>query len=234
MSDRIDFERAWLSKLSQALDELAGRGVRAAVMDGSQGLSSASPREDVIAWTRGALERLGAQVDEETGQRILTRCACQYPPADLQDVRQRYRETNDVRVAHQMLQDRFERFLRETLQLEEALVENVVARGWGLAGVLEADRIVATKIPKSGGLRAYLAEEDPARRRALYCHCPRVRDVLRSGGTLPEVYCACGAGFYQAIWEEITQAPVEVEVLESVLTGGEVCRVGIYIRRRCE
>jgi hypothetical protein len=234
MSDQIDLERAWLSKLSQALDELAGRGVRAAVMDGSEGLSSASPRDDVIAWTRGALERLGAQVDEEIEQRILTRCACQYPPADLQEVRRRYRETKDVRIAHQMLQDRFERFLRDTLQLEETLVEDVVTRGWGLAGVLEADRIVATKIPKSGCLRAYLAEEDPARRRALYCHCPRIRDVLLSGETLPKAYCACGAGFYQGIWEEITQAPVEVEVLESVLAGGEVCRIGIYIRRRRE
>jgi hypothetical protein len=103
-----------------------------------------------------------------------------------------------------------------------------------VAGVLEAGRIVATKIPKSGCLRAYLAEEDLARRRALYCHCPRIRDVLLSGETLPKAYCACGAGFYQGIWEEITQAPVKVEVLESVLAGGEVCRVGIYIRRRRE
>lgn len=231
MTDSFDFERAWRSKLSSALDELAGGDVRAAVMRGGRGLSLDSPREDVIAWTRGALQRLSSRVDRETQHRIMTRCACQYPSADLEAVRQRYQETSDVRVAHQMLQERFERFLRETLELEDALVGDVVARGWGLAGVLETDRIIATKIPKSRNLRAYLMEQDPARRRALYCHCPRVRDVLRRGQTLPEIYCACGAGFYQGVWEEITQAPVRVEVLESVLAGGEVCRVGITLGR---
>lgn len=198
-------------------------------MRGSEALSSDSPREDVIAWTRSALHRLEARVDAGAQRRILNRCACRYPPAGLDAVRQRYRETRDVRIAHGMLRHQFEHFLRETLRLEEALVGDVLARGWGLAGILEADRIVATKIPKSGYLRAYLAEEDPARRRALYCHCPRIRDVLQRGETLPEIYCACGAGFYQGIWEEITQAPVEVEVLESVLAGGEVCRIGIYL-----
>ncbi|MGD1991893.1 MAG: hypothetical protein PVI59_01750 [Anaerolineae bacterium] len=229
MADQLDFERAWLGKLSSALDELAGQDVREVVMRGSVNLTSASPRADVISWTQSALQRLEARVDAEAQRQIMARCACQYSRADLQEVRRRYRQTNDVQAAHQMLQARFEHFLRQVLQLEQALIEDVVARGWGLAGILEGDRIVATKIPKSGSLRAYLAEEDPARRRALYCHCPRIRDLLKGGETLPETYCYCGAGFYQGIWEEITQAPVEVEVLESVLAGGETCRIAIYL-----
>jgi predicted hydrocarbon binding protein len=46
---------------------------------------------------------------------------------------------------------------------------------------------------------------------------------------LPEDYCYCGAGFYKGIWEEILGEPVEVEVLESVLQGGDVCRIAIHL-----
>jgi predicted hydrocarbon binding protein len=54
-----------------------------------------------------------------------------------------------------------------------------------------------------------------------------VRDALKTGETLSPTYCYCGAGFYQGIWETILQQPVEVELLESVLEGDEVCKVAI-------
>ncbi len=128
-----------------------------------------------------------------------------------------------------MLQEQFEAFLRDSLALEEAYVEEVVSRGWGLAGILEGRRILATKIPKSGYLAAYLVETDREKRMQLYCHCPRVRDVLKTGESLPATYCYCGAGFYKGIWEEILQEPVEVEVLGSVLARDEVCSIAIYL-----
>ena len=79
------------------------------------------------------------------------------------------------------------------------------------------------KIPKSGNLKQYMEEPDAAKRRKLYCHCPRVLEVIRTGGTLPPLYCYCGAGFYRDLWEEILQQPVEVEVLRSILMGDDVC-----------
>ena len=69
-----------------------------------------------------------------------------------------------------------------------------------------------------------MQESDPQRKRQLYCHCPRIRDVLQSGAYLSPTYCYCGAGYYKGLWEEITQRQVEVEVLESVLDGGDVAR----------
>jgi predicted hydrocarbon binding protein len=45
---------------------------------------------------------------------------------------------------------------------------------------------------------------------------------------VPRLYCYCGAGFYQDIWETVLGRPVEVEVLETVLEGGEVCRIAIH------
>jgi hypothetical protein len=230
MTVGLDFERTWLSKFAACLEEVVGEGVRQAVMAGSEGLSDQSDREEVIAWSQAAMERLEALVADE-GQRraIMTGCACQYPKAGLQAARETYAATRDLARVHGMLQAQFETFLRHTLHLPEEMVDDVVSRGWGLAGVLQDDRVLATKIPKSGFLVQYLEETDPDARRQVYCHCPRVRDALKRGQSLPRTYCYCGAGFYQAIWEEILQRPVEVEVLESVLDGGEVCTIAIHL-----
>jgi predicted hydrocarbon binding protein len=232
MSEGQDFERAWLAKLAGCLDEIAGEEIRKEVMTGSEGLSSQSSRQEVIAWTQRAMERLESLVDQESSKQIMTGCACQYPRSDLQEIRRQYEATKNVDLAHRMLQVKFESFLRDTLELSGELFEEIVGRGWGLAGVKKGNTIIATKIPKSGYLIEYMKETNPELKRQYYCHCPRVRDALKTSETIPPIYCYCGAGFYKGIWEEILQEPVEVEVLETVLKGDEVCTIAIYLPYR--
>lgn len=229
MSEQQDFERAWLARFSSRLDEIAGEGIGKEVMEGSEELSSQSSRQEVIEWSKQAMERLDSLVDEEKRKEIMTGCACQYPRSGLQRIRKRYEETKDIDLAHQMLQQRFESFLKNSLQLDDQLIEEIVDKGWGLAGVRKGSTITATKIPKSGYLLEYMKETDPDRKRQYYCHCPRVRDVLGTPETIPPTYCYCGAGFYKDIWEEILQRPVEVEVLETVLGGDEVCKIAVRL-----
>jgi predicted hydrocarbon binding protein len=229
MSERYDFERAWLDKLSGCLDQVVGVQVRQEVMAGSEGLSADSDRQAVIEWSQAAMARLDTVADEQARREVMTGCACQYPKSALQDVRRTYETTGDADLAHQMLQAKFEAFLRDTLGLSEEHFDEVVSRGWGLAGLKRGNTIIATKIPKSGYLVEYLNETNPERRRQLYCHCPRIRDVLKTKETLSPTYCYCGAGYYKGIWEEILQQPVEVELLESVLKGDEVCKIAIEL-----
>jgi predicted hydrocarbon binding protein len=225
----MDFESAWLAKFARSLDEVAGTRIRVEVMQGSDGLSSDSNRQDIVDWTRRAVERLETLVDEQDRKAIMTRCACQYPRSQLRGIRNEYQATKDIKAAHQLLQAQFESFLRETLHLNDELVEDIIGMEWGAAGRLEGRTIIATKIPKSGFLLEYMRETDPERKRQLYCHCPRIRDVLKTSETISSTYCYCGAGFYKGIWEEIVQSRVEVEVLESVLGGSEVCRIAIHV-----
>lgn len=232
MSREVDFERAWLKKLSTLLREVAGETIREEVMRGSASLSSASSRDEVIRWTQGAMEQLDTLVDERSRRAILTGCACRYPRAALQGAREAYEASGDTGLAHRMLQGQFEAFLQETLELDEELIEDVANRGWGSAGVKEGNRVIATKIPKSGNLIEYLREEDPAKKRQLYCHCPRVRDALKFSVRISPTYCYCGGGFYEGIWEEILQQPVEVELLESVLQGDDVCKFAVLLPPR--
>jgi len=229
MLEEHDFERAWLAKFSSCLDQIAGEEIRKRVMKGSDALTSESTREQVIDWTKGAMQRLDSLVEEQERKDIMAGCACQYPRSGLQEARRRYEETRDIDLVHQMLQGQFEALLRNTLELDEELIAEIVERGWGSAGVKKGNTIVATKIPKSGHLVEYMRETDPQKKRQLYCHCPRVRDALRASQAISPTYCYCGAGFYKGIWEEILQKPVEVEVLESVLQGDEVCRIAIRL-----
>jgi len=60
-----------------------------------------------------------------------------------------------------MLQEQFEAFLKNTLNLSDELMQEIVRRGWGSAGVKDGNTIIATKIPKSGYLVAYMEETDP-------------------------------------------------------------------------
>jgi len=164
MSERRGFEQMWLAKLSGCLDEVAGEEIRKEVMAGTSDPSTAV----VIQWTREAMERLEALAGEERSRSVMMGCACQYPKSDLQEIKRTVQATGDLNLAHRMLQERFETFLRDTLSLSEELVANVVQRQY-------------------------------------YCHCPRIRDVLKGGETIPVLYCYCGAGFYKGIWEEILQ-----------------------------
>jgi hypothetical protein len=232
MSEEFDFERYWLDKFSSCLEHFAGETIRDQVMQGSQGLTMESDRREVVTWSCLAMQRLDELTDDQQRHDIMTGCACQYPKEDLVEVRQVY-QRNGLQAAHQLLQERFERFLGDTLQLEPSMIEEVVRRGWGLAGELQGNKIIATKIPKSGHLIDYLNESDPDKQRAYYCHCPRVREAIRwSHGDSPvlsSTYCYCGAGYYRGIWERILEQRVEVEVLESVLQGDQACKIVIYL-----
>jgi len=226
----FDFEKHWLAKFSECLGEIAGENIQNEIMKGSEELSKNSNRGEVINWSKESMEKLDSLVDEKRRIDIMTGCACQYPKSDLQEIRKIYEETKDIDVVHQMLQKQFISFLKNSLRLDAELVEAIVNRGWGLAGIKKGNTIIATKIPKSGNLLEYMKETDPERKRALYCHCPRVRDVLKtSDRRLSTTYCYCGAGFYKGIWEEILQKLVKVKVLETVMKGDDVCKIAVYL-----
>lgn len=229
MSAERDFERSWLKKFSGCLDTIAGEEIRKTIMEGSESLSDNSNRQEVITWSKLAMEKLDSLVDKESRREIMTGCACQYPKSDLKPIREAYEKIGDVNLAHRMLQEQFESFLKNILKIKSELFEEIVNRGWGAAGVKKGNTITATKIPKSGDLLEYMEETDPEKKRQLYCHCQRMKDVLMSSETISSTYCYCGAGYYKGIWEEILQKPVKVELLASVIRGDDVCAVNIYL-----
>jgi len=232
MSDKtpsLDFESAWQSKLTSGLDQHLEPKERDRVLTGGELLTMESSPKDKIIWSCEMLNRLEEVAGEKARQDIMTGCACQYPKADLDPARDIFLKTRDVDQVIDLLQAKFEGFLRDILKLDEELIHELIRRGWGVAGVREGRKIVSTKIPKSSYIVEYFKAENPLEKRKLYCHCPRVRDGVGDDPQLPLEYCYCGAGFYQGIWETILQVPVQVEVLESVMMGGDVCKIAIHL-----
>ena len=232
MSDtttHLDFELAWQDKLKTGLDQYLESKEQDRILAGSELLTMESPTKDKVVWTCEMIGRMGEFTSEEAIQDIFESCHCAYPSEDLLDVKMTYRLFGDIDTALSMLQEKFEAFLREVIGLEEKFMQKIIAGDWGLAGVRKGDRIIATKIPKSGYLVDYFESVDPVEKRKLYCHCPRVRDDVGEEPQLPLVYCYCGAGFYKEIWETILGEPVRVEVLESVMNGGNVCKIAVHL-----
>ena len=147
MSVEFDFEKYWLAKFVKCLDDVAGEEIRKEVIKGSERLSKNPNRGEVINWSKESMEKLDSLVDEKRRIDIMTGCACQYPKSDLQEIRKTYEGTKDIDVAHQMLQKQFISFLKNSLRLDAELVEAIVNRGWGLAGIKKGNTIIATKIP---------------------------------------------------------------------------------------
>lgn len=224
-----DFEGTWRRKYARQLEMRAGAAIRDQVLAGLMDTDQPDGELDVIAWTREVMLKMQSTLDKQSCCDVMTDCACHYPAEQLEPLRALYERTGDLKAVHSALQEQFESFLRETLELEEDRIDEIISLGWGAAGILEQGRIIATKIPKSGYLQQYLEENDPDLRRSIYCHCPRVRAAVGRGQELPQIYCYCGAGFYKNMWETILQEELNIEVLESVLSGGDVCRVAINL-----
>ncbi|UCD19633.1 MAG: hypothetical protein JSU64_00400 [candidate division WOR-3 bacterium] len=224
-----DFERHWLSRFSACLERSVGTGIRAKIMEGSEDLSDSTARSEVAAWSARAMALLDEHVEAAKRFDLMTGCACQYPRKELREIREKYEETSDIDVVLETLQKKFVSFLKDELKLSANIIEDMIRKGWGVAGRREGGKIIATKIPKSAYIADYLEESDPVKKRAIYCHCPRIRGALMSGVSISSTYCYCGAGYYRGIWEEILQEGVTVELLESVLKGDDVCTIAIHL-----
>jgi hypothetical protein len=78
--------------------------------------------------------------------------------------------------------------------------------------------------------KKYLHEKDQKMKRYYACHCPWVRESIKSGNIkISPNFCYCSAGFEKLPWDVIFDQPVEAHVVESVLKGNLVCKFAINI-----
>ncbi len=229
MSELAAFDRAWRAKLTKELDRVAGPGTREFVMAGEDALGAEPTPESVYLWTRDMLARMEKRLPEAARKDALNACGCWMGTGDLQELRELYASTGDLDLMLEKAGEGLLDYLRGC-GVSEKTVAEVRRRGWGWPGRRSGNMIRVTKIPFEGAIEAFFAEPDPAKRRAMnYCHCPRVRDILKTGKGLSTTYCHCSAGFYKKNFEEILGRPVDVEIVQTVLSGDEVCSFVIHL-----
>ena len=59
-------------------------------------------------------------------------------------------------------------------------------------------------------------------------YCSLVRG-LPADESLSLTYCHCSKGFVKKLWEAVLERPVEVELVQSVISGAEECRFVIHL-----
>ena len=95
-------------------------------------------------------------------------------------------------------------------------------------GVLQGNMVIKSKIPFAPV--KWLNETDSKMRRYYSCHCTLAREaILTNTSKSLAVFCYCSAGYEKLPLEVALDVPLEVEVLENVLDGGDRCRFAIKI-----
>lgn len=230
MSENFDFDKYWIGKLAKGISEEVGDTILSEVLEGSENISQDSLRNDVFEWSDKAIKKLESFADDVETKKILLSCACHQSQEALQKYRDLYVENDNINLVLQKMQADFEIFVKDVLELEDKYVQTIIDRKMGFAGIREGNKIIATKIPKSAFIKEWFEEKNTTKKRALFCHCPRIRDALEDNEKiLPKSYCYCGGGYYQNIWETILQKPVDIEILETVMHGDEVCKFAIIL-----
>ena len=228
-----DFIEAWQKKLYGSLLTYCGRDTADRIMNGYKKITTETEIEEIIRWTAEIIQKIEDECSPEMLHGIVTACACPYPRTKLQELRKIYVETVSIDRVLEVLQQQLMDSLRKGMLFEDFIVDRIAEWGWGVAGKRDGNRIIITKIPKSGHLRQYMIETDPQKKRELYCHCPRVRQAVQLDIELPASYCLCGAGYYLQIWETILERKVRVEVIESVCSGSDRCSFTIHLPEEC-
>jgi hypothetical protein len=215
-----DFETMWKTKMKKAINEEKNKDMSISY--------NFDTKEDPIDFTKKLIKDMRGSLSEERIERLFQKCACHMPTSKLDKAKEIYNLTGSIQKAHEVLQKQFIKDIKSYKQLSQDDLNMIVERGWGAAGILHGNYIVATKIPSR--FHEYFEEDDPVKKAFYYCHCPRVKKELLTNKDIDSIYCHCGGGFYQNIWETITSKPVKISVLKNLFDGNDVCQFKIEVQ----
>jgi hypothetical protein len=180
---------------------------------------------DPVQYSREMIASLKDLTVEDKIKNIMCNSACHMPHEKLDKAKKIYQNTGSIKLAHKQLLEDFKKDIKQYKQLSDTQVDDIVHRGWGAAGVIEQESIIATKIPSE--FHEYFKETDKRKKAYYYCHCPRIKKELLGDANLDSLYCYCGGGFYKDIWEFITEKDVKITVLKSLFDGQDTCQFKI-------
>lgn len=223
--------------LYKRVAEIFGKEVRDEVFKGKGKIAYGTPSPEKTAYMQPIIKRLQKTIGTRACKEFLATCLRDLPDRMFLDDRKEYSKINDI---DEFLVKKKEGFLArlEANQKEKRLffVQEITDDVLDLirnspeigAGKREGNKIYETKIPYMA--KKYLAEKDPTLKRYYACHCPWSRDAIKNGNIIPaQIFCHCSAGFMKKSWEFIFKQPLKVDVLETVLSGGECCRFAIHL-----
>jgi len=226
-----------LQNLSDKLKQAVGKDKHDEIFEGIELPRLGTHARDKPMVTRQVMERLEARLDEETLKEILS--SGLHAPEQkkyLRPERRKFLKSKGIdeylEKRHKEFVDELEKHAREktlffTQEIDGEVVEYIRNNPVIHSGVRQGDVIHVTKIPYMA--KKYLHEKDEKRKRYYYCHCPWVREAIRSDLEISPNFCYCSAGFMKQVFDVIFDQPVKADMLKTVLKGDMVCEFAIHI-----
>ncbi len=202
----------WDQLLAEHINRVLGNEKASQISPKNEGLKLTSTVQERFDWVREAVTGLESAVGERECYEILSSCAHVFPPDQIAKLREVFL------AAEEQIGDR--------LAAVDAVIDFMGEDpGWGERPRREGNIIYSSKNPRdpAGYEKADTLEE----KRKAYCFCPLIRDKLDQG--MPASFCYCGAGWYRQQWEGAIGEPLGIEIISSLLTGGDHCEFAIHL-----
>ncbi|MDD1771766.1 MAG: hypothetical protein LUQ09_02480 [Methanomassiliicoccales archaeon] len=226
-----------LPLMEKRVEELFGCEVRQAVFQGWKMPPLGTPPEILPFSTGQIIDRMEKELTTDQCRDVLIWNYHEMPKEAFAQKKDRFDAADSIddflAAQHRSLVEELSECLRTgkvwyEQEVTPEFVAHVASDQRVQTGIRQGDRIICEKVPYD--TKHFYSEEDPDMRRYYYCHCPLVRSAIKARGPrISPTFCYCSAGFEKIAWDTIFNAPVEVEVLETVLGGGERCVFSISI-----
>jgi hypothetical protein len=226
-----------LEGLYEKLGEAVGEQKRDEVFADIEIPPLGAPNSEKPAITQVVMERLEQLVDPETCRQVLSSGLRYLEDAWFVEERTKYAESGGIDgylerrgqdLIAQLGKIRDEGGLYFTQPVTDEVIDFVRRHPEIGQGVRVGNVLYETKIPYM--TREYLAATDEHLKRYYYCHCPWVRESLKTGdATISPTFCLCSASFHKKSWEVIFEQPLQAEIVETVLKGDPWCKIAIHL-----
>jgi len=195
-------EISWHEKLKKNLKDFIDEAERKKLLKGSDEIEKADPKAKA-AWVKDVMEKFDRLIpDEEDRWKIMKECSCSCQDDSMADYKTEYDKHKDI----------------------DKLIDYLHGKAFMVKPIREGNIIYITKAPAFP--EEYKKATTQDQKRYYFCHCEYAR---AADSELSPTYCYCGAGWCQRIWEGILGRPVKIEIVESVLQGGEICKFAVHI-----
>ena len=234
--DLLDGAEA-MDSLYEKAGQVLGEQKRDKVFEGVKLPPLGLPNDEKVKVTQVVMERLESLAAPQECDEILSNSLRHLEDAWFRDEKQLYLDCQNL---DEFLDKNAQNFIAQlerlkdegqlffTQEITDKVIEYVRSQPMIARGVREGNILYEVKIPHM--TKEYLAETDEQMKRYYYCHCPWVKEALKSGDArISPTFCSCSAGFHKKRWEVIFGQPLRAEIVESVLKGDKWCKIAIHL-----
>jgi hypothetical protein len=225
-----------LENLSNTIKQKVGKTKQKAIFEGITLPPLGTLPKDRPKITKKFMDNLEAELGVSRCREILSSGPHASPKEQYLPEQKKFLESKGIddflRKKHEEHVEELEKHMKEktlyhTQEITKEVLDYVKKTQTCQVGVRKGDIIYVTKIPYMA--KEYLREKNPKKKRYYACHCPWIREAIKSDLKISPNFCYCSAGFEKRLWDVIFGQDVKADVLQTVLKGDPICKFAIHV-----